>query len=106
MRASEQISLTFDSFIYYNSSKYSSCRTRFKKHVTEMRFKKSKEKYTPYILQYKHEYVKIKNEKETIKVAQKSRHIDALEKLTFVKQVKTKPYLMNNMSRLPMSSSI
>jgi hypothetical protein len=68
-------------------------RTRYKEHIRDIRFNQTKSKYTQNILECNHEYGKIEDTMEVIKIAQKGRHLDALERFYIYKASKNKPIL-------------
>jgi hypothetical protein len=68
-------------------------RTSYKEHIRDIRFNQTKSKYAQNKLEYNHEYGMTEVTMEVIKIAQKGRHLDALEIFYICKASKNKPIL-------------
>jgi hypothetical protein len=65
-----------------------SFKTRYDEHISDIRHNKDKSKYALHMLQYKHEYSTIEKTLDVLKVVQKGKQLDVLERShIYIKQV-------------------
>jgi hypothetical protein len=72
-------------------------KTRYEEHISDIRHNKEKSKYALHMLQFSHEYGTIENTLEVLKVVQKGKLLDVIERLyIYLYKASKQKQIMNN----------